>query len=104
MYVIKRSGTKEIVQFDKITRRISKLCVDLANVDPTRVTQKLCSRVFTGVTTSELDNLSSQICMSMVTESPEYATLAGRIAISNHQKNTSEDFLHATWLIQALAH
>lgn len=93
MYVIKRSGTKEIVQFDKITRRISKLCVDLVNVDPTRVAQKLCSRVFTGVTTSELDNLSSQICMSMVTESPEYATLAGRIAISNHQKNTSEDFL-----------
>ncbi len=93
MYVIKRNGQKEPVQFDKITRRIFKLCDTLENVDPVRVTQKLCNRVFPGITTSELDNLSSQICMSMVTESPEYAALAGRIAVSNHQKNTSEDVL-----------
>lgn len=95
MYVIKRSGDKEKVQFDKITNRLNKLLYnDLdKNIDPVLITQKICSRIYSGITTTELDNLASQICMSMITDHPDFGTLGSRIVISNHQKNTSESLL-----------
>ena len=44
MYVVKRSGQKEKVHFDKITARVSKLCYGLNQtfVDPVVVSQKVC--------------------------------------------------------------
>ena len=86
MFVIKRGGKKEIVYFDKITNRLKKLMYDIDNIDPVLITQKLCSRIVSGITTTELDNLASQICMSMLTDNPNYGILGARIAISNHQK------------------
>lgn len=43
MFVIKRNGLKEPVQFDKITARIVKLCYGLNGdfVDPVLVSQKV---------------------------------------------------------------
>ena len=93
MFVIKRGGKKEIVYFDKITNRLKKLMYDIDNIDPVLITQKLCSRIVSGITTTELDNLASQICMSMLTDNPNYGILGARIAISNHQKNTDDNFL-----------
>jgi len=95
MYVIKRSGSKENVQFDKITSRLQKLLYGGLDkvIDPVLITQKICSRIYTGITTVELDNLASQICMSMITEHPNFGDLASRIVISNHQKNTKESML-----------
>ena len=91
MYVIKRSGNKESVQFDKITNRLQKLNIS-SRIDPLIVTQKICSRIFSGITTTELDNLASQVCMNMVMDDPDYGVLGSRIIISNHQKNTPESF------------
>ena len=91
MYVIKRDGNKETVRFDKITNRLQKL-VDFEDVDPIIITQKLSSRIYPGITTTELDTLASQICMAMVMDNPNYGVLGARIAISNHQKNTNESF------------
>jgi len=93
MFVIKRDGKKEIVYFDKITNRLKKLMYDIDNIDPVLITQKLCSRIVSGITTTELDNLASQICMSIITDNPNYGILGARIAISNHQKNTDDNFL-----------
>jgi ribonucleotide reductase alpha subunit len=93
MFVIKRNGEKESVKFDKITRRIEKLLFDIDNIDATLITQKICNRIFSGITTTELDNLASQVCMSMVTENINYGTIGSRLVISNHQKNTKENFL-----------
>ena len=44
MYVVKRSGKKEPVHFDKITARIAKLCygLDQVKVQPVLVAQKVC--------------------------------------------------------------
>ena len=42
--------------------------------------------------TTELDELSSQISISLYSKNPEYATLASRIVISNHHKRTNESF------------
>ena len=93
MFVIKRDGRKETVLFDKITNRLKKLMFDINDIDPALITQKLCMRIVSGITTTELDNLASQICMSMLTDNPNYGILGARIAISNHQKNTETNFL-----------
>ena len=92
MYVIKRSGKKELMHFDKISARLSKLNYNLKSTDPSLVTQKVCSHIHTGIKTSEVDELASQVCMNLVTTSPEYGTLGGRIVVSNHHKNTSDDY------------
>ena len=95
MYVIKRNLDKEPVKFDKISWRIEKLVKDfnLSDVDPAIITQKLSQRIFSGITTTELDNLASQICMGMISTHPNYAKLGGYISVSNHQKNTDTDIL-----------
>lgn len=93
MHVIKRDGRKENVRFDKITNRIQKLLYGIEDIDAALITQKICSRIFSGITTVELDNLASQVCMSLITENPNFGILGSRIEISNHQKNTKEDFL-----------
>ena len=42
MFVQKRDGKKEAVQFDKITARVKKLCYGLNHlVDPTKVAMKV---------------------------------------------------------------
>lgn len=93
MYVIKRDGRKESVQFDKITARIKKLCYGLnVVVDPVKVAMKVIEGVYDGVTTSELDNLAAEIAATMTTTHPDYAQLASRIAVSNLHKNTIKSF------------
>jgi len=93
MYVLKRNGEKESVKFDKITRRLEKLLYDIKDIDATLITQKICNRIYPGITTTELDNLASQVCMAIITENFNYGVLGSRIVISNHQKNTKESFL-----------
>ena len=95
MYVIKRNLNKEPVKFDKITARIQKLVdeFNLYDIDATLITQKLSTRIFSGITTTELDNLASQICMGMFSDNPNFGKLGGFISVSNHQKNTKSNFL-----------
>jgi ribonucleoside-diphosphate reductase alpha subunit len=94
MFVIKRSGRAEPVHFDKITSRISKLCYGLDRnfVDPVEVSQKVCSGVYRGVTTSELDELAAETAAHMSSIHPDYGLLAARIAVSNLHKNTKKCF------------
>lgn len=92
MRVTKRDGSDEDVSFDKVLRRIRLLCTDLKGVDPHSIAQKVCSRIYDGVRTSELDELAAQMCASLVTEHPDYGLLAARIIVSNHHKNTSPSF------------
>ena len=91
MQVIKRNGSKEGISFDKITKRIRSLSKGL-HVDATKVAQKVIENIFDGVTTKELDELASQIAASMSLDHPDYNNLAGRIAVSNHQKATAPSF------------
>ena len=57
MYVVKRNGNKELVKFDKITSRIQKLLNGIENIDAALITQKICNRIYSGITTTELDKL-----------------------------------------------
>ena len=91
MRVQKRNGDFEDVSFDKVLKRIQKLSYGL-NVSVHEVAQKVCSRIYDGVRTCELDELAAYICSSMMLEHPDFGTLASRIIISNHHKNTSPSF------------
>ena len=94
MYVIKRSGKKEQVSFDKITERLNKLCKQSPqlSIDPVRISQKVVSGVYPGVTTRELDVLAAETAAYSATEHPDYSKLAARIEVSNLHKNTSSTF------------
>ena len=94
MKVIKRSGKRENVSFDKITARVKKLCYGLSQqyVDPIEIAKKVIQGLYDGVTTTELDNLAAETAATMATQHPDYALLAARIALSNLHKNTDKSF------------
>lgn len=91
MQVVKRDGRKEDVSFDKVLERIRRASEGLS-VNSTAITQRILSQIYDGVRTSELDELTSQLAANLATLHPDYGTLAARIAISNHQKNTLTSF------------
>ena len=91
MKVIKRNGEYQDVSFDKVLLRLKNLSNEL-NINVSEIAQKVCSRIFDGVKTSELDEMAAYLCGSMSLDNPEYNVLASRIIISNHHKNTSPSF------------
>jgi len=99
MKVVKRSGDVVEMLFDKVTKRISKLNCEpeftVLNVHPDKVAQKVCTSLYDGITTSEIDNLSAEVAIGMITENPDYETLAMRITVSNIQKNSLKCFSDA---------
>jgi ribonucleoside-diphosphate reductase alpha chain len=94
MFVITRSGKREPVQFDKITHRISQLTygLDAKYVDSMQVAKRTINGLFDGITTEELDNLSAEVSAYMTSVHPDYARLAGRIAVANLHRSTSDSF------------
>lgn len=94
MYVIKRSGAKEPVYYDKITSRINKLSygLNLKYIQPILVAQQVIQGLYDGVPTTELDNLAAETAASMAVSHPDYAILAARIAVSNLHKSTKKSF------------
>src|SRR5210317_1407630 len=93
MRVIKRSGRIEDVKFDKVTNRISKLTHGLSeNVDASMIAQQVFSSMYDGIKTPEIDTLSAEICIGMITSDPDYEILATRITASNIQKRAANNF------------
>jgi len=91
MKVIKRDGSEEEMLFDKVTSRIRKLCQGL-NVAPDRVAQKVFSSMYDGICTSEIDSLSADVAIDLMTEQPDYETLATRLTVSNMHKTSPTCF------------
>ena len=91
MRVQKRNGSLEAVSFDKVLERIRKASKGLA-VNPDALSQQVLARIINGIKTSELDELTAQTAASLCTTHPDWGTLASRIAVSNHQKNTEPLF------------
>jgi ribonucleoside-diphosphate reductase alpha subunit len=91
MQVVKRGGRTEDVSFDKVLERVRK-AADGLQVNPTAIAQKVLGQIYDGVSTTQLDELTSQLAASLATVHPDYGILAARIVISNHQKNTDASF------------
>lgn len=94
MFITKRDGRKEAVLFDKISARIEKLCYGLDSnyVDHIAIAQKTIQGVYSGVTTTELDQLAAETAANMTTIHPDFGLLAGRIAVSRLHKVTKNSF------------
>jgi hypothetical protein len=98
MNVVKRNGNLENVSFDKVLNRI-QLASNGLEVNPTLIAQRTLLRIYDGVKTSELDELAAQLSISLMTTNLDYGTLAARIAISNHHRNTSDSFTEVIRLL-----
>jgi len=96
MKVVKRSGHSVPIKFDQITTRILNLTNGLSSgVDATKIAQKVSSSIYDGISTQEIDSLSAEISIGMMTENADYELLAARIIASNIQKKAAKTF-HAS--------
>ena len=104
MHVIKRSGTTEIVSFDKILKRIRTIGQETYDIpvpslqhslkiNYTSLAMKVIDQLYDNISTAKIDELSAEQCASMASIHPDYSTLAGRLIIANHSKNTSSMFV-----------
>ena len=93
MKVIKRNGEIVNMLFDNVTSRISNLTYSLdPEISADKVAQLVVSSMYDGIHTHEIDTISSEICIGMLTQHSDYETLAARITASNIHKTTSEKF------------
>ena len=99
MKVLKRSGDSTEMLFDKVTKRLQKLTqspeFEPLNVQPDKVAQKVFSSMYDGISTADIDNLTAEVAIGMITENPDYETLAMRVTVSNLQKNCPKCFSDA---------
>jgi len=96
MRVIKRNGELEDLTFDKILNRIRKLGQEAnIHINYQSLVMKVIDQLYDKIPTSKIDELAAEQCAVMSTNHPDYASLAGRIVVSNHQKNTDPVFSNA---------
>lgn len=99
MKVVKRNGDLEDMCLSKITERLAKLCQPIGplarlEVDCVLVAQKTCAGLSDGIATSRIDEISSDVAISLTTTDPDYEGLAARILASDLHKKTSPSVLH----------
>ena len=93
MRVIKRSGRIEEMKFDNVTNRIKNLTYGLSEkCDSSKVAQQVFSSMYDNITAQEIDTLSAEICVGMITSEPDYEVLATRIIASNIHKVCPNNF------------
>jgi ribonucleoside-diphosphate reductase alpha chain len=93
MRVTKRNGELQDMLFDKILSRVKKLGKE-ANIqlNYSALVIKIIDQLYDGIQTTKIDELTAQQCASNASNHPDYNTLAGRIVVSNHHKNTDSSF------------
>ena len=95
MMVVKRNGKKDIISFDKILKRLrtmGEMNPRLSGVVYTNLAMKVIEQLCNDITTSKIDELTAEQCHAMYSIHPDYNTLASRVIISCHQKNTFDSF------------
>ena len=93
MNVTKRNGNLETVSFDKILQRMKRIGTEVGiKVNYTTLAMKVIDQLYDGISTTKIDELTAEQCASMASIHYDYNILAGRIVVSNHQRNTSESF------------
>lgn len=93
MRVTKRNGELQDIAFDKIQERVKKLGNEAGiQINYSSLVMKVIDQLYDKISTAKIDELAAEQCASMSTNNPDYGTLAARIIISNHQKNTDSSF------------
>jgi ribonucleotide reductase alpha subunit len=91
LFITKRDGSKEVVSFDKILKRVKALGTEskpTLNVNYSQLVMKIVEQLYNNMPTYEIDELTAEQCAALITKHPDYGTLANRIIVSNHHKNT----------------
>ena len=97
-YVINRAGQKVKLRLDKITDRIERLSEGL-NVSPEMITMETVGGLMTGITTSEIDELTARNAAGHIIDDTDYDTLAVRIVVDNMHLNTPATFSEAAAML-----
>lgn len=92
MQVLKRNGSMQQFNKEKIHKRISKLSDGLKNVDITYIVDETYKFCCDGIETKEIDEQSIKICDDMRMDHWDYDTLATRICSSNVRKEAPKYF------------
>ena len=94
MRVTKRDGELQDMSFDKILTRIKKLGkeANITQMNYSALVIKIIDQLYDTIQTTKIDELTAQQCASNASQHPDYNTLAGRIVVSNHHKNTDTSF------------
>jgi ribonucleoside-diphosphate reductase alpha subunit len=93
MRVLKRNGELQDIAFDKILERVKKLGQEAnIHINYSSLVMKVIDQLYDKIPTGKIDELAAEQCAAMSTLNPDYGTLAGRIIVSNHQKNTDPCF------------
>ena len=99
MYVIKRSGKKELISFDKILKRIKAIGKEfnLQNIMYAQETMNVIDQLYDNIETTKKDELTAEQCASMTSINSDYNKLASAISISNLHKKTDNSFYNTMY-------
>ena len=95
MQVLKRNGSLEPVDVNKIVRAVQRCGQGLTHVDCLKVATKTIGGLYDGATTKELDNLSIQTSALLIAEEPEYSRLAARLLSNYVTKEVANQEIHS---------
>ena len=93
MRVTKRNGELQDVSFDNILERVKKLGQEAGiHINYSSFVMKVIDQLYDKIPTAKIDELAAEQCASLSTNHLDYAIMSARIIISNHQKNTDNNF------------
>lgn len=107
----KRDGSLQPLEISKIVYRIDSLIKgndelnnkigEALDIDANCVALEVCQHVKDKIKSTELDEITAEICAFKVLESPDYNHLANRLVISNNHKN-NRDYVSLVTLTNVL--
>ena len=91
MLVIKKNGTNELFDSNKILQYLNTITNDI-NINI--IVEKLVDSIYDGITTNLITLEMAKICSNMMTVNPIYSNLASKILVNELHKNTFNDFIY----------
>jgi ribonucleotide reductase alpha subunit len=95
-YIITRTGFKELLDTNQITKRIQLLVnrkPKINHVNAYTLMLEVAKGLKNNMTTYEIDEYAANASASLSITNPNYLKIAARIAVDNHQKNTMRSFV-----------
>ena len=100
MHVLKRNGSLEPVDVNKIVNAVARATEGLLGVDPLTVSTRTIAALADGATTRELDELSIRTAAGLIVEEPNYSKLAARMLATYIDKEVRNQ--NIPWFSEAI--
>lgn len=92
MNVIKRNGSIEELSYNKIIIRLKQLAPEI-NIHYSNLVLKIMDQLYDNIPTCKIDELMAELCASLGSHHYDYSTLANKLCISNHHKETPQTIM-----------